>query len=50
MLKREGKGMNLKKLYRLYRDGQGSPELVEGPQRNGFVESINSRLREACLN
>jgi len=30
--------------------GQGSPELVEGPTDNAFVESFNGRLRDECLN
>jgi putative transposase len=34
----------------LHRAAQGSPELVEGPQRNGFVESFNGRLRDKRLN
>jgi putative transposase len=34
----------------LHRAGQGSPELVEGPQQNGYVESFNGRLRDECLN
>jgi putative transposase len=34
----------------LHRAGQGSPELVEGPQQNGFVESFDGRLRDECLN
>ena len=34
----------------LHRAGKGSPELVEGPQQNGFVESFNGRLRDECLN
>lgn len=29
----------------LHRAGQGSPELVEGPTQNGFVESFNPRGR-----
>jgi putative transposase len=28
---------------------QGTPELVEGPQQNGFVESFNGRLPDECL-
>ena len=32
----------------LHRAGQGSPELVEGPQQNGSVESFNGRLRDEC--
>jgi putative transposase len=34
----------------LHRTGQGSPELVGGPQQNGFVELFNGRLRDECLN
>jgi putative transposase len=34
----------------LHRAAQGSPELVEGPQQNGFVESFDGRLRDECLN
>lgn len=34
----------------LHRSRQGSPELVEGPQQNGYVESFNGRLRDECLN
>ncbi|VVT23784.1 hypothetical protein SPHINGO361_70174 [Sphingomonas sp. EC-HK361] len=34
----------------LHRAGQGAPELVEGPQQNGFVESFDGRLRGECLN
>jgi putative transposase len=34
----------------LHRTVQGSPELVEGPQQNGFVDSFDGRLRDECLN
>ena len=34
----------------LHRAAQGSPELVEGPQQNGFVESFDGRLHYECLN
>ena len=34
----------------LHRSGQGSPELVEGPQQNGFIESFNGSLRDELLN
>jgi putative transposase len=34
----------------LHRAGQGSPELVEGPTQNGFVESFNGRMRDELLN
>jgi transposase InsO family protein len=42
-------GIRERRHARLLAAGQGSPELVEGPTDNAFVESFNGRLREKCL-
>lgn len=58
LLRRDGKGMNLKKVYRPYREerltvrtGVEWHYIAPGkPQQNGLVESFNGRLRDECLN